>query len=200
MQTVTRYAGVALGLALLGSSTAAPALAQRGGGNAPQAPAINQPTNPALRGFRWRSIGPLSQGGRVDDLAVDERNPSTFYVGFAVSGIVKTVNNGTTWEPIFDTYGSGSIADITLAPSDPNIIYVATGESNNRQTTTYGDGLYKSTDAGKTFTRVGFQNIQTLGRVIVHPRDPNTVWVAVGGKLYAPSADRGVYMTTDGGR
>ena len=161
---------------------------------------INQPDNPLLRGFRWRSIGPAGQAGRVDDFAVDEKNPSTFYVGFAVGGVWKTVNNGTTFTPIFDTYGASSIADLTLAPSDPNILYVATGEANNRQTTSYGDGLYKSTDAGKTFTNIGFREAQTLGRVIVHPRDPNTVWMAVGGHLYGPNPERGVFMTTDGGK
>ena len=163
-------------------------------------PSINLPSNPALSGFRWRSIGPVGQGGRVDDFAVDEKNPSTYYIGFAVGGVVKTTNNGTTFAPIFDTYGAASIADLALAPSDPNILYVATGEANNRQTTSYGDGLYKSTDAGKTFTNLGFKDAQTLGRVIVHPLDPNIVWMAVGGHLYGPNAERGVYMTTDGGK
>jgi photosystem II stability/assembly factor-like uncharacterized protein len=183
--------------ALTFAIAAPPAFAQPG-----PAPAsmINRPEHPMLRDFRWRSIGPVGQGGRVDDIAIDEKNPSTWYVGFAVSGIVKTVNNGITWTPIFDGYGSGSIADLTLAPSNPNILYVATGESNNRQTTTYGDGLYKSTDAGKSFTRIGFEGVQTLGRVVVHPTNPDIVWVAVGGKLYAPSTERGVYMTTDGGK
>lgn len=176
------------------------AAAQQPAAPAPPTPPIHEPTNPVLRGFRWRSIGPTSQGARVDDLAVDEKNPSTYYVAYAVSGIIKTVNHGTTFEPIFDTYGTASIADITLAPSDPNIIYVATGEANNRQTTSYGDGMYKSTDAGKTFTNIGLRNTQTLGRVLVHPRDPNTVWVAVGGHLYGGNDERGVYMSTDGGK
>ena len=153
----------------------APIEAQQAASNAPPAPLIHEPTNPALHGFRWRSIGPISQGVRVDDIAVDEKNPTTYYVGYAVAGIVKTVNNGNTFTPIFDTYGSASIADIALAPSDPNIIYVATGEANNRQTTSYGDGMYKSTDAGKTFTNIGFKNSQTLGRVIVHPRDAKEI-------------------------
>jgi photosystem II stability/assembly factor-like uncharacterized protein len=157
------------------------------------------PDHPLLRDYRWRSIGPVGQGGRVDDIAVDEKNPTTYYVGFAVGGLVKTTNNGVSFEPVFDSYGAGSIADVTLAPSNPNIVYVATGESNNRQTTTYGDGLYKSTDAGKTFTRIAFEGVQTLGRVVVHPTNPDIVWVAVGGKLYAPSTERGIYMTTDGG-
>src|SRR6516162_3720525 len=108
---------------------------------------INQPTSPLLNGFRWRAIGPVGPGGRVDDIAVDEKNPSTFYIGFAVGGVLKTTNAGTTFESIFDDHAS-SIADIALAPSDPNVVYVATGEANNRQTTSYGDGLYRSTDAG----------------------------------------------------
>ena len=169
---------------------------------APPAPArvLNQPDNALLRDFRWRSIGPVGQGGRIDDIAVDEKHPTTYYIGFAVGGVVKTVNNGTTFESIFDNYGAGSIADIALAPSDPNVVYVATGEANNRQTTSYGDGLYKSTDAGKTFTNIGFKDVQTLGRLIVHPTNPNTVWMAVGGHLYGPNAERGVFMTTDGGK
>src|SRR3954470_24768246 len=197
MSRVPRYARAVAGLAALALS--APAIAQQAPSNAPGS-LINEPTNPLLRGFRWRSIGPVGQGVRVDDFAVDEKNPSTFYVGYAVSGVVKTKTNGTTFEPVFDTYGASSIADLALAPSDPNILYVATGEANNRQTTSYGDGLYKSTDAGKTFTNVGFKDAQTLGRVIIHPRDPNTVWIAVGGHLYGSNTERGVFMTTDGGK
>src|SRR6478672_8383489 len=155
-------------LALLGPSLS---LAQ-----AASKPVLNQPTNPLLNGFRWRAIGPVGPGGRVDDIPVDAKNPSTFYVGFALGGFAKTTNAGTTFESIFDEHAS-SIADIALAPSDPNIVYVATGEANNRQTTSYGDGMYKSTDAGKTFTNIGLRESQTLGRTIVHPRDPNTVWV-----------------------
>ncbi|MEO5566871.1 MAG: hypothetical protein ABIR92_00170 [Gemmatimonadaceae bacterium] len=196
MSRVPRSTRVIAGLAAF--ALAVPAIAQQAPSNAP-VPLINEPTNPLLRGFKWRSIGPVAQGVRVDDLAVDEKNPSTYYVGFAVSGILKTTNNGITFEDVFPTYGSASIADLTLAPSDANILYVATGEANNRQTTSYGDGLYKSTDAGRTFRRIGFENSQTLGRVLVHPRDPNTVWIAVGGNLYGPSDDRGVWMSTNGG-
>jgi photosystem II stability/assembly factor-like uncharacterized protein len=200
MSRPSRFTRLALSLSLLSLPLPAIARAQAPTPPAPPAPLINLPDNPALGGFRWRSIGPVGQGGRVDDFAVDEKNPSTFYIGFAVGGVVKTVNNGTTFESIFDTYGAASIADLALAPSDPNILYVATGEANNRQTTSYGDGLYKSTDAGKTFTNVGFKDAQTLGRVIIHPRDPNTVWIAVGGHLYGSNAERGVFMTTDGGK
>src|SRR5687768_11856236 len=94
---------------------------------------INVAADPLLRGFRWRSIGPIGQGGRVDDIAVDEKNPSTYYVGFATGGIWKTTNNGVTFAPIFDTYGTHSVGDIALAPSNAEVVYVGTGEPNNRQ-------------------------------------------------------------------
>src|SRR5262245_22839390 len=153
MAEVSRIVRHASSLSLLAVGLVGAAQAQEPA-NAPPAPLINTPDNPLLRGFRWRSIGPASQGARIDDIAVDEKNPTTYYIGYAVSGVKKTVNNGTTFEPVFDTYGAGSIADIALAPSDPNIVYIATGEANNRQTTSYGDGLYKSTDGGKTFTNI----------------------------------------------
>ncbi len=198
-QSSVRSLVYALGLVALASPLISKVVAQQAP-PAPPAALINTPDDPLLRGFRWRSIGPVGQGGRIDDIAVDEKNPSTYYIGFAVGGVVKTTNNGTTFTSIFDTYGSASIADIAIAPSNPDILYVATGEANNRQTTSYGDGLYKSTDGGKTFTNVGFKDAQTLGRVIIHPRDPNIAWIAVGGYLYGSNAERGVFMTTDGGK
>jgi hypothetical protein len=201
MRKMTRKSRLWLAAVLLvaASPLLANLAAQRGAPRATQE-MFNKPEDPMLQGFRWRSIGPVGQGARIDDFAVDEKNPSTYYIGYAVSGLWKTVNNGTTFTPIFSTYGN-SIANIALAPSDPNVLYVATGEANNRQTTSYGDGIYKSTDAGATFVKLpGFENVQTLGRIRVHPRDPNIVWMAVGGHLYGPNPERGVYMTTDGGK
>src|SRR5687768_18620694 len=98
---------------------------------------VNEATDPRLRGFRWRSIGPVQQGGRVDDIAVNESDPSTFYVGFATGGIWKTANNGVTFEPIFDSYGTHSIGDIAIAPSRPDVLYVGTGEPNIRQSSSF---------------------------------------------------------------
>ncbi|MFI5177344.1 MAG: WD40/YVTN/BNR-like repeat-containing protein, partial [Vicinamibacterales bacterium] len=188
------------GLCALSSVVAVDLAAQGRGGGPPPRELFNKPTDPMLQGFRWRSIGPVGQGARIDDFAVDEKNPSTFYIGYAVSGVYKTVNNGTTFEPIFQTYGVASIGDLALAPSDPNILYVGTGESNNRQTTTFGNGLWKSTDAGKTFINVGLADSQAISRIIVHPKNPDIVWVAVGGHLFGPNPERGVFMTTDGGK
>jgi photosystem II stability/assembly factor-like uncharacterized protein len=173
------------------------------GGQAPVPdlpPPVNQTDDPLLKRFVWRSIGPAAMGGRLDDIAVNEAAPSTFYIGFATGGIWKTVNNGTTWTPIFDTYPVSSIGDIEVAPSDPNVIYVGTGEPNNRQSSSFGGGVYKSTDAGKTFTYMGLEETQSIGRMVVHPKDPNILYVAAVGHLFGPNKERGLYKTTDGGK
>ncbi|HSK28954.1 MAG TPA: hypothetical protein VLA17_03240, partial [Candidatus Limnocylindria bacterium] len=161
---------------------------------------INWSTDPVLKRFVFRSIGPASMGGRIDDFAVPEQNPHIIYVAFATNGVWKSTNNGTTFQPIFDTYTTHSIGDIAVAPSDPNIVWVGTGEPNNRQSSSYGDGIYKSTDAGKTFTKMGLEDSQTIGRIVIDPKDPNIVYVAVLGHLFGPNKERGVYKTTDGGR
>ncbi|MGH9408451.1 MAG: WD40/YVTN/BNR-like repeat-containing protein, partial [Vicinamibacterales bacterium] len=151
-------------------------------------------------GFHWREIGPAGQGARIDDFAVDEKNPSTYYIGYATSGVWKTTNNGTTFEPIFETYGASSIGDLALAPSNPSILWVGTGEANNRQTTTFGNGLWKSTDAGAHFTLMGFADSQSIARIVVNPTNPDIALVAVAGHLFGPSEDRGIFRTTDGGK
>ena len=161
---------------------------------------INESPDPLLKRFTWRSIGPAVMGGRIDDIAVDESNPSVMYVGYATGGIWKTVNNGTTWTPIFDEYPVASIGDIELAPSNPSIIYVGTGEPNNRQSSSFGAGIYKSTDAGRTFEYMGLKETQTIAKVVAHPKDPNIVYVAAAGHLFGPNPERGVYKTTDGGK
>ncbi|MDX1647072.1 MAG: hypothetical protein R3304_08000 [Longimicrobiales bacterium] len=160
---------------------------------------IHEPDHPLLQGFRWRSIGPTGQGGRVDDLAVHPEDPHTFLVGLATGGLWKTINNATTFRPVFDTYGTHSIGAVAYAPSNPDVVYVGTGEANNRQSSSFGDGVYKSEDGGETFTHVGLRETQTIARVRVHPTDPNTVWVAANGPLFAPSPERGVFKSTDGG-
>jgi photosystem II stability/assembly factor-like uncharacterized protein len=162
--------------------------------------AVNQSNDPLLKRFVWRSIGPAVMGGRVDDIAIHESNPSVIYVGYATGGIWKTTNNGTTWTPIFDEYPVSSIGDIELAPSNPNIIYVGTGEPNNRQSSSFGAGVYKSTDGGGKFEYVGLKETQTIAKVVAHPKDPNTVYVAAAGHLFGPNPERGVYKTTDGGK
>src|SRR5262245_46852403 len=180
----------------------------QGGAQNPAPPGLINSENldARLKGFRWRSIGPTGQGGRIDDFAVDEKNPSTYFIGFAVSGVWRTLNNGTTFDPIFDTYGTSSIGDLAIAPSDPNILYVGTGEANNRQSSSVGNGVWKTTKAlaasaaDVTFENVGLKEVQSIGRMLVHPTDPNIVWVAAAGHLFGPNPERGVFMTTDGGK
>ena len=139
-------------------------------------------------------------GGRIDDIAVAESDPSIIYLGYAVGGVFKSVNNGTTFEPVFDEYPTASIGDIAIHPANPEIVYVGTGEANNRQTSSFGDGVYKTIDGGKTFQHVGLRETQTIARIVIDPRNPDTVYVAALGHLFGPNKERGVYKTTDGGR
>ena len=164
-----------------------------------EAEVLNQSDHPLLRPFRWRSIGPIGQGGRVDDIAVSPDDVRTFFVGFATGGLWKTTNNGVTFRPVFDTYTTASVGDIAIPTSDPDIVWVGTGESNNRQSSSLGAGVYKSTDGGETFTHVGLTETQSISRVLVHPTDPDVVWVAANGHLFGPNEERGIYKTTDGG-
>lgn len=164
------------------------------------APMINQSTDPLLRNFRFRSIGPASMGGRIDDIAVSESNPNIIYLGYATSGVWKSVNNGTTFEPVFDTYEVSSVGDIAIHPTNPDIVYVGTGEPNNRQSSSFGAGMYKTTDGGKTWSYIGLRETQTIARVVIDPRNPETVYVAALGHLFGPNEERGIYKSTNGGR
>lgn len=156
--------------------------------------------NGAMLSLTWRSIGPAIMGGRIDDIEADPTDSRIVYVATAAGGIFKTTNHGTTWTPLFQNEITGSIGDIAIAPSETKTLYVGTGEANNRQSSSWGNGVYKSTDAGTTWEYVGLKETHHIGRVIVHPTDPNTVWVAAGGKLWGPSPERGVFKTTDGGK
>src|SRR6184192_3916128 len=156
-----------------------------------------------LHDLRWRSIGPANTGGRVDDFAVAHvpGAPDAIYVATASGGIFKSTNQGTSWTPIFDRVDAMmSIGDVTVAPSNASLVWVGTGESNNRQSSSWGNGVYKSTDAGKTWQHVGLADSHHIGRIIIHPTDPNIAWVAAAGHLWGPSKERGVYKTTDGGK
>ena len=161
---------------------------------------INRSPNPVLAHFRFRSIGPASMGGRVDDIEVAPSDPNVIYVGYATGGVFKSDNNGTTFTPVFETYGSASIGDIAIHPTNANVVYIGTGEANNRQTSSVGDGIYKSEDGGKTFSNVGLKETQTIARIVIDPKSPEVVYVAAPGHLFGPSPDGGVYKTTDGGK
>ncbi len=182
-----------------------PAVAQGPGGRGQQAeeaavPAIHQSDDPVLKTFKWRSIGPASMGGRIDDIVGLDRDPSTIYVGFATGGLWKTENAGTTWTPVFDTEPVVSIGSVAVSQSNPNVVWVGTGEANNRQSSTFGAGVYKSTDAGKTWAYMGLKETQSIARVVVDPKNPDVVYVAALGHLFGPNPERGIFKTTDGGK
>ena len=149
-------------------------------------------------GLRWRMIGPF-RAGRVNAVSGVIGQPDTFYFGSVGGGVWKTINAGRTWIPIFDSASSASIGAIAVAPSDPNTIYVGTGEADMRDSIQFGDGMYRSNDGGKTWKHVGLEGTKQIGRIIVDPKNSNLVYVAVLGNAYGPNADRGVFRTHDGG-
>ena len=161
---------------------------------------VNASDDPMLRGFVFRSIGPAVMGGRVDDIEGVVDDPMTVWAGFATGGLWKTTNGGRSWTSMFDEMPNSSIGDIAIAPSDKNVVYVGMGEPNNRQSSTIGNGVYKTTDGGTTWQHLGLENTQSIGRVAVHPRNANVVFVAALGHLYGPNEDRGLYKSTDAGK
>ena len=149
-------------------------------------------------GLHWRMVGPF-RGGRVNAVSGVVGQPDTFYFGSVGGGVWKSLNSGRTWTPVFDSTNVASIGAVAVAPSDPNIIYVGTGEADMRDSIAYGNGVFKSTDAGKTWKHLGLENTKQIGRIIVDPKDPNTVFVAALGLVYGSGPDRGVYRSHDGG-
>ncbi len=167
---------------------------------APATGADQQNPTDKLKTLEFRELGPAVMGGRVDDFAVVESNPNIVFVGMASGGVWKTTNNGTTWEPVFDKEGVSTIGDLAIAPSDPSIVWMGSGEPNNRQSSSWGNGIYKSLDGGKTWQKMGLEATHHIGRVVIHPRSPDVVYAAALGHLWGPNAERGVYKTTDGGK
>jgi len=167
---------------------------------APQtAPAAGPDAASLVRHLHWRSIGPANMVGRISDFEALDSDFTQVLVASASGGVFKSVNAGTTWEPIFDRYGAASIGDVAFFQKDPNIIWVGTGEECVRNSVAWGDGVYKSTDGGKTFARMGLETTQTIGRVLTHPTDPGIVYVAASGHPWGYTGERGLFKTTDGG-
>jgi photosystem II stability/assembly factor-like uncharacterized protein len=164
--------------------------------SAEAAPSVPESWIPA---FQWRNIGPANTGGRITAITVSEKDSSMWWVATAGGGLLKTTNNGVTFENQFDHEATVSIGDVAVAPSDPSILWVGTGECNPRNSVSWGDGVYKSTDGGKTWKNMGLKQGFQVGRIVVHPTDPNIVYVGVLGRLWGPSEERGLYKTTDGG-
>ncbi len=153
-----------------------------------------------FKGLQFRQIGPAIMGGRIDDFAVVENNPHIIFAATASGGLWKTINNGVTWEPIFDNESHSSIGDVTIAPSNPDIVWVGTGEANNRQSSSWGNGVYKSTDGGRTWTNMGLKDSHHIGRIVINPQNPDIVYVAAAGHLWGSNKERGLYKTTDCGK
>jgi photosystem II stability/assembly factor-like uncharacterized protein len=153
-----------------------------------------------IKDLKWRNIGPANMIGRISDFEALDSDFTQVLVASASGGVWKSVNAGTTWEPIFDKYGSASIGDVAFFQKDPNIIWVGTGEECPRNSIAWGDGIYKSTDGGKTFVRIGLETTHTIGKIITHPTDPDIVYAAATGHTWGYSGDRGLFKTKDGGK
>jgi photosystem II stability/assembly factor-like uncharacterized protein len=147
-----------------------------------------------------RGIGPANMGGRITDVAVVESDPATMYIAAATGGVWKTTDNGLSWRPVFDQAGTLCIGDVTVAPSNPDVVWVGTGEGNILRSVSVGDGVYKSTDGGKTFKHMGLKESRHIGRIVIHPNNPDIVYVAALGRAFGPNDMRGVFKTIDGGK
>ncbi|MCH7571815.1 MAG: hypothetical protein IH891_02740, partial [Planctomycetes bacterium] len=181
-----------------------------------------QLTTKDLKPLAWRSIGPANMAGRVAALAIAPGNPKTIFIGYATGGLWKSTNNGTTFSPVFDTYETSSIGSVVVtdAPADwagwkdeeleadadleklgkARIVWVGTGEGNNRNSSSWGNGVYRSTDGGATFEHLGLEETNNIPGLAVDPRDPDVCYVAALGHLWGANKERGVYKTTDGGK
>ena len=160
----------------------------------------NSPQAAALRLLTWRSVGPANAAGRISVIVGVPGDPSTYYVAGANGGIIETTNAGTTFKPIFDTQDVSSIGAIAIAPSDPNVLYVGTGEGNPRNNSSIGDGMYKSVDGGDHWTHIGLTETDKIARIIIDAKNPDIVFACGIGRTWGPNDERGVFKTIDGGR
>jgi hypothetical protein len=156
-------------------------------------------TSEVLKGIELRSIGPTLTTGRIADIEIDPKNPSVWYVASAFGGLWKTTNRGITFAPIFDEGGSFTLCCVVVDPKDSNVVWLGTGENASQRSAHFGDGVYKSTDAGKSWKRMGLEKSEHIGKILVDPRNSNVVYVASQGPLFSEGGERGLYKTTDGG-
>jgi photosystem II stability/assembly factor-like uncharacterized protein len=193
---VSSWCGAAFACLILAGSLGA----QGRGAVEPPVPPANATSDPLLRGFEFRSIGPATMMGRIDDIAGADKDPMLLYVGFATGGLWKSTDGGNHWKSQFDNMANASVGAIAIAPSDPNVVYVGTGEANNRQSSSIGDGVWGTTDGGKTWNHLGLEDTQSIARIVVDPVNPNVVYVAAMGHLFGPNAERGLFKSVDGGK
>ena len=195
-----RFAAVSVfSLAALLAASAAPAAPSAAPGKAGASAALPAKPDPALKALRWREIGPY-RGGRVAAVEGVPAQPLTFYFGATGGGVWKTTDGGESWKPVSDGYFGGSVGAVAVAPSDPNVVYVGLGEETIRGNVSSGDGLWKSTDAGATWSRIGLEDSRHVSRIRVDPRNPDLVYVAAMGHAFGPNEMRGVYRSKDGGK
>ena len=153
----------------------------------------------SISGLKFRELGPALTSGRISDFAMHPDNPKVYYVATSAGGVWKTVNAGTTFEPLFDSQGSYSTGCVTLDPNNPNVVWVGSGENNNQRSVSYGDGVYKSTDGGRSWKNMGLDSSEHIGNIIVHPDNSNVIYVAAIGPLWSEGGHRGLYKSEDGG-
>jgi photosystem II stability/assembly factor-like uncharacterized protein len=192
-------------LAALATIVIAPVAGAQGRRAVPASPAPAVSPAPsiapaALKTLKARAIGPAVMGGRISDVALDPADPHTFYVALSTGGLMKTTDRGGSFKGVFDNEAVASTGAVAVAPSNPKVVWLGTGEANDRNSSGWGNGVYRSTDAGATWTHAGLAGSRTIARVVVHPTDPDTAWVAAMGDLWVPSAERGLHKTTDGGK
>src|SRR5438874_9256311 len=204
--------------ALLAQEESPPASSAAAGGSPPTAlPAATTPalsasvtpppssgapqlTDVLFKNLKARSIGPAVMGGRVSDIAIDPRNPFVLYIGLGHGGVFKSNDSGVTFDPIFDKQPVLSIGAIAIAPSDSDVIWVGSGEANDRNSSDWGNGVYRTTDGGEHWTNVGLKDSRAIARIVVDPKNPDVAYVAAMGQLWADGGERGLFKTTDGGK
>ncbi len=157
-------------------------------------------SSPTFAGLKMRLVGPAFTSGRISAFAVNPKEPSHYFAAAASGGVWRTINNGTTWTPVFDNEGSYSIGAMVLDPKNPLVVWVGTGENNSQRSVSYGDGVYKSEDGGKSWKNMGLKTSEHIGKIVIDPRDSNVVYVAAQGPLWSAGKERGLYKTTDGGK
>ena len=192
--------GLAAAPALAQSSAAAPGAGVRTGERDSEPDAQHAELDPSVfSSLRARSIGPALMSGRIGDFAVNPDNHNHYFVAVHSGNVWKTTNAGVTYEPVFESYGSYSIGCLALDHDNPNVLWVGTGENNSQRSVSWGDGIYKTTDGGKSFTNMGLRESEHIGMIVIHPDDSDVVYVAAQGPLWRPGGDRGLYKTSDGG-